>query len=390
MRRKRWQRGSLQRRRHGRHLAWVALWREDDGKDRIRRSKVLGRCSQMTEGEAMQEFNEVLLKINTRAGQLQIQVSNFGEFVRKIYLPHQRGRWKDSTWMTSENRITVHLVSEFGDIPMREITLERLQQFLEAKAASGLSFSVVSHLRWELRAIFEMARSKGLVEHNPATCIYTPKTATREVNHRVMSTSQIFDAVQVLPLRERLAFGLATFGGMRPGEILGLKWKHVRSDCVEVRQRIYRGKIDTPKTHKSNRLVALPPTVIRDLEEWKRVSFLGDDSWVFPSEKLATPLARDNFWRRHLQRMLEAIGLGWASFQVMRRTHASLARKIGIDPKVVADQLGHGLGVSLDVYTKSDLEQKAEAARILESKIFEKTLIGVNGVTDEGTRSATA
>src|SRR3990172_2452427 len=172
MRRKRWQRGSLQRRRHGRHLAWGALWRGDDGKDRIRRSKVLGRCSQMTEGEAMQEFNEVLLKINTRAGQLQIQVSNFGEFVRKIYLPHQRGRWKDSTWMTSENRITVHLVSEFGDIPMREITLERLQQFLEAKAASGLSFSVVSHLRWELRAIFEMARSKGLVEHNPATCIY--------------------------------------------------------------------------------------------------------------------------------------------------------------------------------------------------------------------------
>jgi hypothetical protein len=37
----------------------------------------------------------------------------------------------------------------------------------------------------------------------------------------------------------------------------------------------------------------------------------------------------------------------------MRRTHASLSRKAGIDPKVAADQLGHGIGVNL--YTKSDL-----------------------------------
>src|SRR5262249_6138930 len=32
--------------------------------------------------------------------------------------------------------------------------------------------------------------------------------------------------------------------------------------------------------------------------------------------------------------------------QIMR-THASLSRQAGIDPKLVADQLGHGLGVNL-------------------------------------------
>ncbi len=50
----------------------------------------------------------------------------------------------------------------------------------------------------------------------------------------------------------------------------------------------------------------------------------------------------------------------------MRRTHASLSRRLGIDPKVVADQLGHSLGVNLNVYTKSDLEQRAEAVKKLE------------------------
>ena len=42
----------------------------------------------------------------------------------------------------------------------------------------------------------------------------------------------------------------------------------------------------------------------------------------------------------------------------------------GIDPKVVADQLGHGLGVNLDVYTKSDLQQRAEAVKKLEAEVI--------------------
>ena len=53
----------------------------------------------------------------------------------------------------------------------------------------------------------------------------------------------------------------------------------------------------------------------------------------------------------------------------MIRTHASLSRKAGIDPKLVADQLGHGLGVSLDVYTISDLTQRLESVNLLEQSL---------------------
>jgi len=44
-----------------------------------------------------------------------------------------------------------------------------------------------------------------------------------------------------------------------------------------------------------------------------------------------------------------------------RRTHASLSRQAGIDPKLVADQLGHGLGVNLDVYTVAALDKRQDA-----------------------------
>ena len=42
----------------------------------------------------------------------------------------------------------------------------------------------------------------------------------------------------------------------------------------------------------------------------------------------------------------------------------------GIDPKVSADQRGHGIGTSLDVYTKSGTKKRAEAAEQLENAVL--------------------
>src|SRR2546425_3621953 len=57
---------------------------------------------------------------------------------------------------------------------------------------------------------------------------------------------------------------------------------------------------------------------------------------------------------------VQTCALPISTFQIMRRTHASLSRQAGIDPKLVADQLGHGLGVNLDVYTVAALDKRQE------------------------------
>ncbi len=67
---------------------------------------------------------------------------------------------------------------------------------------------------------------------------------------------------------------------------------------------------------------------------------------------------------------LETVGLGWANFQVLRRTHASLGHDIKVDPKVAADQRGHGIGVALDVYTQSSIEARRAAAEMLANAIL--------------------
>jgi hypothetical protein len=62
-------------------------------------------------------------------------------------------------------------------------------------------------------------------------------------------------------------------------------------------------------------------------------------------------------------------------FKVMRRTNASLSHGAKVDPKVSADQRGHGIGVSLDVYTKSNIRQKGVAAKKLEDSVLGRKVV---------------
>ena len=97
--------------------------------------------------------------------------------------------------------------------------------------------------------------------------------------------------------------------------------------------RIYRGKLDRPKSERSKRTVALSLTTQNLMTQWRQQSGSCDpDAWVFPSAKLTTPIGRDNAWRGLLAPRLKTIQLEWATFQIMRRTHASLSRQAGIDP----------------------------------------------------------
>lgn len=93
------------------------------------------------------------------------------------------------------------------------------------------------------------------------------------------------------------------------------------------------------------------------------------DAWVFPSEKLVTPLAKDNCWRRHFAPRLKPVGLGWVNFQVMRRTHSCIAAEKGIDPQVRAEQMGHTADVNQNVYTRSPLVRRIATVNAIEQAL---------------------
>jgi integrase len=228
-------------------------------------------------------------------------------------------------------------------------------------------------LRWDLSAIFEMAMAEKIVRSNPATRLYIPRHAAPGET-RAMTTEEVKVAIGAVELREQVLLHLAIFSGFRPGEMLALQRRHISEDAtvVKVEQRVYRGDIDTPKTNPSSRDVAIPPHTAELLREWMK-SAVGSDpnAFVFASEK-GGHIWRDTLMYDHIRAKLEPHGLGWVDFQVMRRTHASIGHRLRLDPKVTADQRGHGVGVSIEEYTKTTVQDKAVAAKRLEQEVLGK------------------
>ena len=105
------------------------------------------------------------------------------------------------------------------------------------------------------------------------------------------------------------------------------------------------------------------------------------EGWIFPSERVVTPLFPDNVLRRDVYPRLEPLGLDWINFRVLRRSHSTLHQDKGTDPKIIADQQGHGLGVHLSDYVQSSIARKQEAVTALWSDF-----VAIRSATVEGDR----
>ena len=361
MRRKRFQQGCVRAVKHGRRRVWIGKYYENGG-----RTRVLGHVAAMTEGEARAELQRKYLNsINEGVGFPQTLPSNFKEYVTRVFVPHRREKWKeDSTERTTLERFKNYLFPAFENCELRGLPRDKLQQFLYERAKSGLSRSVVDHLKWDLNAIFKMAAEDGLVKGNPAGSLVTPKAAKRTMTKEAYNLG-----LSVLDIRERLIYRLAGLVGMRPGEILALRWGRIQGAIAEIVERVYRGSRGDPKTDRSRREAAIPPELEADIDTWRTLCpDVSDDALVFPSER-GTFLSRDNFLRRNIQKKLARVDLGWVNFQVLRRTQASLSHDQKIDPKVAADQRGHAIGVAIDTYTRTDHESRLAAVTKLENAL---------------------
>lgn len=338
-----------------------------------RRYHTLGWASEMNKGQADEKRQEFMREINGGVRTISaVRPPTITEFLEEVYLPFYLGKWKESTAGTSENRIRHHIGKDLGSQRLTSLTLAKLQQFLEKKAASGLSFSVVDHLRWDLSSMFEMAVSEKVITVNPTASLYTPKTAKRNEGS-AMSADQVELALGTVEDREKVILSLAVFAGMRPGELLAIKREHVNADAsvIEIRQRVYRGKFASPKNGLV-RKVAIPPSTATLLRQWMETAVESKpESFVFAGET-GQPLWRSSLLEDYIKAKLAPVGLGWVNFQVMRRTHASLGHQAKVDPKVSADQRGHGIGVAIDVYTKSTMKARASAAKRIENSVVSR------------------
>ena len=125
-----YQKGSLKIHREN----WVAQWWQDGH----RRNRVLGPVSKMTKSKARAELAAIVAAVNNNTSALSGDCK-FQYFMKQVFLPFYRRKWKLSTTMTNEDRFKNHLISELGNRVLSSMTRDELQNLLDRKAARSVS-----------------------------------------------------------------------------------------------------------------------------------------------------------------------------------------------------------------------------------------------------------
>lgn len=148
-----------------------------------------------------------------------------------------------------------------------------------------------------LGAIFAAAELRGLATHNPVYAIPRRKRPYRRTDReRLANRPQM--GVDIPTLDEinlildhacghySWLIHVAVFCGLRASELRGLRWSDIdfQYGVLHVRQRAdFRNTLGAPKSKAGMRTVAIPPSLLDDLKEWKTACPAGQLNLVFPN-----------------------------------------------------------------------------------------------------------
>jgi integrase len=134
----------------------------------------------------------------------------------------------------------------------------------------------------------------------------------------------------------RTMVGLGMLSGVRRGELFALRWRDLdeQDRTLAVREAVYEGQFDTPKTQAGVRQTPLSDAALELVAGWRaRIKALDPDALVF-STWSGKPVSPNNVLRRHVFPACDALGLKHVTWLTLRRTYSSWAHEIGVPGKV--------------------------------------------------------
>src|ERR1700730_1356983 len=321
----------------------------------VRVALILGPRSQMKRSEALESLEREITKQNGQTGGADRLMNDgavtFGWFVRNRFLPLKEAHWKEETSKVKNLLIQKDLIDPFDKIPLENFDKFTLQLHLN-KLAQTRSRDRVLQMRAYLRDIFVEAVDQDFLSKDPARKVRVP-TQLRETDKTTLSWEQLRKALSRLDLRDRVLLELDMTNALRPSELFALRWKcfNLAESTMSVSETAYMGKIRPwGKTRKSLGFVHIPKNLAADLLRWKRqCPDPTPKAFIFP-DKDGDFIDTGNYRKRVLHKLAAELELPKFTFQVIRRTIATLAQKKGT-VKDVQGVLRHSrAATTTDVY----------------------------------------
>jgi integrase len=268
----------------------------------------------------------------------------FGEWV---------GRWQQTTADLRPGTRTVYgyllrrfLLPAFEATPLGRIDQMSVRAWLSRLHDAGeVTPTTIAKAYRLLRRILNVAVEAGYLPRNPAAIKGAGLERAAEMRH--VSIPQLHALAEAVPGRYRALVLVAGYGGLRWGELVGLRRRrvdlagariHVVEQAAEVAGKFI---VSPPKTAAGQRVVVLPAVAVAALAEHLDAYAAPEpDGLVFPSGR-GTYLQRSNFSRLVWRPAVQRLGLDGLRFHDLRHTAATLAAAAGATTKELMERIGH-------------------------------------------------
>lgn len=267
-----------------------------------------------------------------------------GDLARE-WLKVKKATVKHSTAHHYEQTITSKHFAEVDGVLLGQFGFRELQDALSKLPKNPKTFNNIATV-W--RQILEYGfRAKLLAEplHNSVEMRKSqppgPDPFTREEIAQVLA--------KITSDRGRNYFDFAFFSGMRPSELIALRWSRIGDGTASVDKALTRGQEGEVKNYRA-RLVELTSRATDALERQRAIT--GEGTHVFVGEDgkpyTTTDGPLDAWWKP----AIAASGLRYRDARQTRHTFATICLMGGITPGWVARQMGHSPEMFFRVYSR--------------------------------------
>jgi integrase len=238
-----------------------------------------------------------------------------------------------------------HILPMLGSRALGQLNTAMIRRWHSELLAAGVGQSTTAKCYRLLRAILNSAVEDRHLVVNP--CAIKGAGIENAKERSIPDIGQVFGLADAVSDRYRALVLLAAFGGLRRGELFGLRRAdidllHRSLEIRSQRQESATGEqlFGPPKTAAGRRTLALPEEVIPALEEHLATWVAADpDALVFVGEK--GDGVRAGVWQRDWDRARRTVGLPELRLHDLRHVAGTLAAATGAGTKEIMRRLGH-------------------------------------------------
>jgi integrase len=332
-------------------LRYCVVFRDWQGKQRKRSARTLAEARKL----------KASLTTDVDRGEFIDSRITFAEYAPE-WIDRYRGRTKrgikPETLTDYRKRLERDAFPYFARRRLSHIRPRDIKEYAALLEKQGASVGTVRIKLAPVKALLADALEEDLIRSNPAagvriTAAASPAHDDEEEQAKSLTADELRALLDATPEAWRLFFEFLADSGLRIGEAIALQWRDVDPDArlVHVRRRLYRGRLDTPKSRYGKRRARISEHVADRLRTLRAAK--PDEALAFPNTA-GGYLDSGNVMSRVLKPAAVKPGLGqwvvahgrrhaesWVGFHTLRHTCGSELFRQGWNAKQVQLQLGH-------------------------------------------------